>query len=253
MPENTVDVEKLFAGYDVLLGGIGPSIEISDFNDQEKDLFNAFIEYATESLKRIDSNIASDFSSQKDLILAFAKVFKAKIGNKPFGGIMPSSSQFGIGLLIPQDIKYVDTPSAEQPAYTDYDGHDWKLSLTAGTPVYLFGSASEYYKANPVVGQRSMIIVLKNGLIEVGTTPSINQIKIETEKINYTPFRLHPLVDVPISKDKAIYQYQTPMAIPIWYDFGIKISAMPIESTTADLRILGVVLYEYGYYSSMKY
>ena len=246
MAEHTVDLSKVFENYDVLLGGVGPSVEISEFNDTEMKLFDAFIDYAKTQLERISPTIANDFVEQRDLILTFAKIFKAKIGSKAFGGLTPSSSQFGIGLLIPYDLKY------DTSAVTAYDGRTWKISLTAGTATYLLGDATTFYKASSTVGKRSMFVILKNGLIEIGTTPKIDQLKIETEKINYTPFRLSPLADIAIEKEKPVYQYITPMAIPVWYDFGIKISVMPNTTGTSDLRLLGVVYFEYDYYNALK-
>jgi len=242
----TQDISELLRGYDVLIGGVGPTIEIEEFNSQEMDLFDSFVNYAVEQLSLVSPNLANIFNEQKDLILTFAKIFKAKIGGKAFGGITPSSAQFGIGMLIPYDLKY----KADAP--TVYDGRTWKISTTAGTPVYLLGSATTFYKANDVVGSRSMLLILKNGLIELGTTPKFDQMQVLTEKVTYTPFRLSPFADIPIEKEKPLYIYVTPMAIPVWYDFGIKVSLMPNTSGVSDLRLLGVVYYEYGYYNTLK-
>ena len=249
----TVNINEVLKDYDILFGGLGPTMEVMDFNDEEITIFNKNFDDFKTVLSRISPIIANDFAAQKDVFLTFAKVFKAKVDGKSFGGISPTSGQFGMQLIIPQDIKYTATPSASEPAYTDYNDNSWTIDLTAGTAAYLLGSSTDFYKASPTVGSRAMLVIMKNGLIEVGTTPKINQIQVQTEKVNYPPFNIHPLADQTIERDRQIYQYNLPFAIPVFYDFGIKMSVMPTVTGTSDLRLIGLVFYEHDFKSSLKY
>jgi len=247
----TARPDELFKEYDVLVGGLG-ELEYEDFSDNEDTLFSKFIENSIDALDKISPEIAKDFEAQSGLFETLATVFKAKV-DKPFGGILPTSGQFGAGLLIPQDVKYVATASSSSPAYTDYTANSWNISLTAGTTAYLLGSSANFYKASPTTGSRAMFVIMKNGIIEVGTTPSINQFQISTERVSYPSLSVHPLVDQPVERGYTIYRYNLPFAIPVFYDFGIKLTAMPIQSGTKDVRLIGVIFYEYDFRSSLRY
>jgi len=248
----TTNPEELFKGYDVLVGGIG-SLPVEEFTPDEEKLFDKFIQNAKTVLADILPEIAEDFEANAEVFLAVGKVFKAKIKGKAFGGELPSSSQFGVGLLIPQYLKYAATASSTYPCYTDYTTNTWKLSLTAGTTVHILGDGTNYYKPSPTTDARAAICIMKNGFVSVGTTPAINQIQIKTEKVSYPPFPVQPLSDMPIQSDRPVYRYNVPFNIPIFHDFGIMIDGMPIVSKTEELRLIAVIFYEYDFIKNLKY
>jgi len=247
----SVSPEELFEGYDVLIGGLGEQ-EVSDFSSTEDELFNKFIEDSVDALEKISTEIAKDFEGQAGLFHEIARIFKAKV-DKPFGGLLPTSGQFGAGLLIPQDVKYVATASSTYPAYTHYSSNSWNITLTAGTARYLLGDGTNYYKASPTTGSRAIFCIMKNGIIEIGTTPSFNQFQIKTERVTYPAFSVHPLVDQPVERGYTIYRYNVPFAIPVFYDFGIMIGGMPLVSKTSDVRLIGVIFYEYDFRKNLRY
>jgi len=166
---------------------------------------------------------------------------------------LPSSSQFGVGLLIPQLLKYNASPSSTYPSYTDYTVNSWNISLTAGSTAHILGDGTNYYKASPTTDARSAICIMKNGFISVGTSPAINQIQVKTEKVTYPPYTVQPLVDINIERDIPVYRYNVPFNIPIFHDFGIMIDAEPIHTKTEDLRLIGVVFYEYNFFKNLTY
>jgi len=247
----TVSPERLFEGYDVLIGGVG-SLPVKELSDEEKRLLNVFNANALDALNKVSPEIGADFETYMPVIEALAKVMKAKI-NKPFGGMFPSSGQFGVGLIIPQDIKYAATASSDNPCYTDYSANSWTLSVTAGTTVHILGDGTHYYKPRTATGYRCIMLILKNGIVEVGSTPSLNQFQFKTEKVSYPAWSVHPLVDQPIAEGYQIYRYNIPVAIPLYYDFGVMLDAMPIATRTIDLRLIGVVFYEYDHRASLTY
>ena len=141
-------VEELFGGKRILLGGIGPTIEVEDFTETELDLFEKFVEKTSKTLKEVSPYLANLFLEHKDLMLTFGEIFKAKV-KQTFGGEAPTPNSFGIGLLAPYDIHYTDTPSATEPAYTSYGKYDWSLSVTQGTAVYLLGDGTNCFRMSP--------------------------------------------------------------------------------------------------------
>ncbi|MFQ6075628.1 MAG: hypothetical protein ACE5Z5_05790 [Candidatus Bathyarchaeia archaeon] len=251
MAERTIPPEELWKSYDVLIGGMG-ALSHEALTGGEVKAFDKFGEDSIDVLEKISPEVAKDFSTQVPLFKSVAEVFKSKV-DKPFGGILPSSGQFGVGLIIPQDIRYVSTPSATEPAYTDYALNSWNLALTAGAAIHILGDGTNYYKPKPTVGQRCAIVIMKNGIVEVGTSPSLNQIVFKTERITYPAFTVHPLVDQPIEKDLLIYRYNFPAAMPLFYDFGTMLDAMPTVSRTCNVRLIGVIFYEYDHRKALAY
>lgn len=247
----TVTPEELWKSYDVLIGGLG-ALSVRRMNPDESKAFDRFIANSVDALSKISTEIAEDFKAHGAFFKTVGEAFMGKV-DKAFGGILPASGQVGVSLLIPQDIRYVSSASSANPAYSDYSLNSWEISLTAGTAAYPLGSSTQFFKPRTTTGYRCAIAVMKNGLIEVGTTPSINQIQFTTERISYPVLTVHPLVDQPIERGLTIYRYNLPFAIPMFYDFGIRMAVMPTATKTADLRLVGVVFYEYDHRASLSY
>jgi len=251
MPE-TVEFSKLMEEYDILVGGKG-TVTIESLTADEETLLDNFIDNRISIMSKISPTLADIYDGSRDLIHRFAEIAKGTF-KVPFGGESPTSGQFGVGDLIPQDIRYEATPSNTYPAYSDYQLNDWYISLTAGSPAYLLGSSDSFYKANPTLRYRFIGIILKNGIIEIGSTPEINQAYVRTEKVDYAWFRIHPLVTLPIEQGKALFQYNTPVAIPLWYDFGLRMAVLPVRTNPkAYLPLIGVIFFEYDYGATYKY
>ena len=253
MAVKTLTLDEIWGGLHVLYGGL-ESVNVEEtISDEETAKWNDFFEESVDVLSKISSVIANDLESQKSFYESLLKIFKAKV-SKAYGGIFPTSSQFGSALIVPQDIKYNATPSSTYPCYTDYTTNSWNIDLTAGSGAYLLGSASAFYKASPTVGSRAIFGIMKNGIIEIGTTPSFNQFIITTEKTNYPAYNVHALIDQPIETGyKPIYRYNLPFAIPVFYDFGIKLAGMPTVSKTSDVRLIGILFYEHDFKSALKW
>jgi len=160
----------------------------------------------------------------------------------------------GIMPLFPQAIKYTATPSDTEPAYTDYITNTWEMDLTAGTTAYLFGSSANYYYASPVEGKRAMLVIFQHGLLEIGTTPKIYQMRVYSKvEQRKGAFAVHPLVEVPVEHGKVVYQYNTLGVVFVYWDLGIKWELLPVYTGRSKLPLLGVVLYEHDFFSTLKY
>ncbi len=241
----TIDLNKELSKYDLLIGGYGPSVEYAGLTEPETQLLDKFIERKIKAYSIRCPEIADVFSYHRDMLYVLAGVFKAKTDGKTFGGELPSSGKFGIKDLQPSDIKY------DTNVPTDYSNTNWILNLTAGQPVYFLGSSTDFFKASSTTGKRTLIVIFQNGVIEYGTSPKIDKMQAYTEKVNYPPFSIDILVDKPLDRFNMLYMYETPFSIIAWYDFGVKFLGEPEYSGTSDVRLLGVVFYEYDYFKSL--
>ena len=117
----------------------------------------------------------------------------------------------------------------------------------------MLGSSTQYFKPKPTVGERCAICIMKNGLIEIGTTPALNQFQITTERISYPTFSVHALVDQTLKEGYTIYRYNFPFALPMFYDFGVRLAAMPSVTKTSEIRLIGVIFYEYDHRKNLAW
>jgi len=184
------------------------------------------------------------------LVKIAAGIFKGKLqGNGTF--TYPAQpGQLGVSFLVPQMVNY--NQSAAPTGYANKD--TWLLPTTAGTPAYILGSPTAFYTTSSTPGQRAMMVVFQNGLIEVGTTPSFRQIQVLTQvNESYGPMGVEPLVDLEVEKGKNLYVYPTPGALIVPYDVGVKLLAMPYRTnpTGEEVRLVGVLLYEYNFFSQL--
>jgi hypothetical protein len=233
------------------LSGREPTEEVvyTELSHEEKDEIAEVYYNGLAQIAKISQVLADDIDrngAALQLLYKAAGIFKEMLPEKKSYSYPSTSGSLGAAWLFPQAIKYVATPSSSAPAYTSYPADSWTLSITAGTPFYFFGDGTNYYKASPQTAKHSMLVIFKNGLIEIGTTPSIQQFRLWFEGISkYGIYTLPPVVDLPIEQGKPIYQYQTPQPLIITYDKGIMWKALPSRTGSAEIRMLGFVFYEH--------
>jgi len=189
-----------------------------------------------------------------DLIKIFARVAKAQFPSQKPYTFPPEKGKLGIAWLFPQAIKWTATPSDTEPCFTSYKNNSWDIDVTAGTPAYLFGSADKFYYTSKTQEKYSAILVLYNGLVEIGSTPSAQQFQLISDTKTIAPYVAEPLIEVPLNPQKNIYIYPTPMgALFIDHMTGVKWSFMPTRTGTATIKILGFVFFEYDFYPALKW
>ncbi|MEM2830985.1 MAG: hypothetical protein QXZ14_12080, partial [Candidatus Jordarchaeales archaeon] len=161
----------------------------------------------------------------------------------------------GVAWLFPQGLKWVATPNASNPCYTSYKANSWDIDVTAGTNAYLLGDGTNFYRANPNTDQHTFILIFDGGVIEIGSTPSIEQFHLITEgKRDYGVYTVEPLTDIPLEKNVAIYQYPTPLgAVFVSHDRGVMWGFKPRVSGTKTIKLLGLIYYEHDFLSSLKW
>ncbi|MFP3287319.1 MAG: hypothetical protein RXP86_08700 [Acidilobus sp.] len=181
------------------------------------------------------------------LVKIAAGIFKGKLqGNGTF--TYPAQpGQLGVSFLVPQMVNY--NQSAAPTGYANKD--TWQLPTTAGTPAYILGSATNFYTTSST--PMTMMVIFQNGIVEVGTTSSFTQMRVQTQvNDSYGPIGLEPLVDVEVEKGKNLYIYPTPGAIIVTHDVGVKLLAMPYRTNpTGEVRLVGVLLYQYKFFADL--
>lgn len=203
-----------------------------------------------------------------NVALKFASIAKATLASQ--GGTKPITwpplvGQIGVQFLDPFLVQYSSAHNATYPAYTDYTKDTWNLpfngtvgaalaqilgsaTFTKGTPPATPSTitSTSYYQANNTTNQRELWFIFQNGILELGTTPDIQQWILQTSLTQaYNAYTTHPLIYKPIDDYRTIYQYNTPGVIPVYNDMGIYLAGLPQATTTSHtLPLLGMAFYE---------
>lgn len=231
------------------------SVVYSPLTPKEEEAIRTVFNYGISQIEKVSPIIASELKPQISIAIKAAGMFKEMLPEKKTFSFPSESGGLGVAWLFPQAIRYVATPSSSLPAYTSYPTNSWDMSLTAGTAAYFFGDGTNYYKASPETNKHSMILVFKNGVIEIGSTPKIQQFRLYAEGITkYGIYTVAPVVEISIETNKAIYQYPTPMGpVIVPYDKGVMWGFMPSASGTSTIKLLGLVFYEHDFASTLKW
>jgi len=254
MSERPVSIDQLKAGIPVAALD-RTTVSYVELSDDEKRWVGYVFDRGVEHLRKVAPSIASSIAAQRSLAINMAGVAKATFPVRKNYSFPSVPGSLGVSWLFPQGIKWVATPNASNPCYSSYLPNSWDISVTAGTNAYFFGDGTNFYRANPNTDQHTFILVFNGGVIEVGSSPSIEQFHLISEgKRDYGIYTVEPLVDIPIEKNVAIYQYPTPLgAVFISHDRGIMWGFKPRVTGTKTIKLLGLIFYEHDFMSSLKW
>jgi len=254
MSERPVDIETIQAGVNVaaLDRKVLNYVELSD--DEEKWI-NIVFDSGVNQLRKVAPSIASDIERQRQLAINMAGVAKATFPVRKNYSFPSVPGSLGVAWLFPQGLKWVATPNASNPCYTSYMTNSWDIPVTAGTAAYILGDGTNFYKANPNTDTHTFILIFENGLIEYGSTPSIEQFQLITEgKRDYGVYTVEPLTEVPVEKNTVLYQYPTPLgAVFADHNRGVMWGFMPRTTGTKTIKLLGLIFYEHNFMSTLKW
>jgi hypothetical protein len=226
-------------------------------NEQEVKIVLYVFRQGVDVLRRTLPEVARDIERQVNLAVLAAGLAKGAFNATINYAFPPTTGTLGVAWLFPQAIKYALTPSPTAPAYTSYKANSWDIDVTAGTPAFILGGpgATEFYRASPATNARAFILIFENGLIQIGTSPAVEQFHIISEsRGDLGAYTVQPLVELPIEKNLAVYQIPTPLgAIPIDHNQGIKFSFLPRVTGTITLKLLGLVFYEIDFFKTFKW
>jgi len=254
LSERPVDIETIKAGVDVAALE-RRTLSFVELSDNEKKYVNYVFDSGLAHLRKVAPSIAKDIERQRQLAINMAGVAKATFPVRKNYSFPSVPGSLGVSWLFPQGLKWVASPSPSNPCYTSYISNSWDISVTAGVNAYLLGDGTNFYRANPTTEQHTFILIFDGGVIEVGSTPSIEQFHLYSEgKRDYGIYTVSPLVDIPIEKNVAIYQYPTPLgAVFVSHDRGVMWGFKPRVSGIRTIKLLGLLFYEHDFMSSLKW
>jgi hypothetical protein len=249
--------------YPIFIPTASTSLATKPLKPSEEQVLNAFIQwYANVIEQELDARAANIIRRPEtaQFLRALIGYFKASrlLTDKDLTHIVRSSN-IGIAPLFPQAIKYNTTGAG---ANTGYNNNSWDIPVTAGTQAFILGGVSAgsptFYKTSDYGAagnqdRKHLIAVFPSGYFEVGSSPTVDQFLFESEeKMQISPFVVPPFQDSPLKLTYPVYQYHLP---GFWVDDvkGVRISFMPRQTKTMQLRLLGVVIYEFNFLSGLKY
>jgi len=256
-----------------LFEGGRADVSIATLSANESAAVMRAFDDGVEILRKVSPNLYADIVKQRSAALTLAQLAKGTLSTTGAVKQITYPSQVGtIGVtwLTPQAIRYALAPSATYPAYTDYLADTWNLNLTAGQLVNLLGSATitqntppatpdtvtinNRYQACPASNQHEFFFVFQNGVVEIGSSPGIEQWHIETAQANkYGIYTTIPINEQTIEANKTIYQYNTLGIVPVYFDMGINWYGLARVSQTSTIKLLGMVFYEHGLFPTVQY
>jgi len=254
MSERPVNVKDIAAG--VTVAALDrQTVSYVELSDEEKRWINFVFDSGLTHLRKVAPSIAPEIERQRGLALNMAGVAKATFPVRKNYAFPSVPGSLGVAWLFPQGLKWVATPNASNPCYTSYTTNSWDIAVTAGTNAYILGDGTNFYKANPNTDQHTFVLIFDGGVIEVGSTPSIEQFQLISEgKRDYGIYTVEPLTEIPIEKNIAIYQYPTPLgAVFASHDRGLMWGFKPRVSGTKTIKLLGLIFYEHDFASALKW
>ena len=248
--------EELSKGFNILLDGVD-SLSVDALSDSEaKDIVKVAVYYA-EQMRKVSIDLADLYVAHIPIFLKAAKWFKDICRGKPIRW-RPGTNDIGISVLIPYLLKPVTTPNSSNPYYTDYKNNLWEMDLTAGSAANILGSGENtYYKSTSSEGSRIMLVIIQDGLLSVGDTPVIQQQIAWTErtsKSNFPVLPTSPIIELPIDKDRSLYQYNTPGVFITQPLYGYIWRVMPMYTmSSAKMPLLGFAFFERDVFNDLKW
>lgn len=248
----SINVENLFqdeiaTGIDIVAGG-RTTVDYVEPSEDEKEIVRTIFENRLCQIKRVSSAVYESLQPQMEVFVKMAGVAKAVFPeNRPIRYPSESGSIGCDFINLPYYIKY------DKDVATGYN-EGFNIDATMSNTSYILGGNGTWYKASPTSDAHSMLVFAKDGLLEIGTTPTFNQIQVSTEiQRKYAPITVNPINQLlPIEEDKPLYQYPTLGVIPVYHNLGINLAARAIRSGTSTLVPLGMVFYEHDFYNEFK-
>lgn len=234
-------------------GGKG-SAPFTDLDEAEIQAIEACLDMGIEHFEMTSPKLARIIAAQREDFITWGGFAKAAMDDKVIG--FPSKPG-GIGVC------WINPQSRQFSPDNDYTKHNgWTIDsneltgveageltgVEAGKTNYFFGDEDHWYKSYPTAPNRSMSIIAKDGLVEIGTTPSfqIHQIKTENDT-QYGIIAEPPTYMLPIEDNLGVYVHKTLGQIPLWYDLGIKWSFLPLRDCIPVVVLAGLTFYEHTF------
>jgi len=256
------------AGIRVFSGG-KDLIDIADMAAEERDAVLYCFDLNVKKIENISPKIAASLRPQREAMVKFAQIAKGTFPETKTYSYPGQSGGLGVDFLSPYTFSYNSSATKPDAAdgsngFTEYLDStvtgfgSWNLNFAAANnyPVPLLGGWSTkgtpaatityYYKAAGETNKHSYVVLFQDGIIELGTTPRIQQLFFKTQLMDkYTPIAQNPMLNQSLEEGRSIYQYTTPGMIPVSHQTGVQIVAQGTsEAGTSYIPLLGMVFYE---------
>ena len=224
-------------------------------SSNEADIINYVFNSGLKYLRKTLPSVAAEIEAQRELVVRMAGVAKATFPIRKNYSFPSVPGSLGVAWLFPQGLKYAATPSATNPCYTGYTTNSWDIPCTAGTASYILGDGTNFYKANPNTDVHTFVLIFDGGVLEYGSSPSVEQFQLLSEgKRDYGAYTVEPMVEIPIEKNVAVYQYPTPLgALFVDHQRGVMWGFMPRTTGVKTIKLLGMIFYEHNFLASLKW
>jgi hypothetical protein len=207
-----------------------------------------FVRNNAKLMQRADPYTAENFLKHESIIVKYAAIAKAIFGKNQPINYPATPGSIGIAPIIPQVLQ--STLNSGGVGWAT-DG-TWDINLTAGTaPNYLLGTTN-FFTTSGTPNQQLLCLVLQDGVVEVGSTPAIDQLYlISVAKSQYTPWAVQPLVSESAMLGKSIYVYNTLGFFDLTSTLGVRFAARAkYNRSPANIRLIGVAYYEYAFWAT---
>jgi hypothetical protein len=222
---------------------LGNQYTLVGLSDEEIMRILYFVRNTASLMQRADPYLADLYLKHESLIVKFAAIAKARFARDQPIAYPAQPSTIGIAPLIPQVLQ--STLNTGGVAWASYG--TWDVNLTAGTtPNYLIGT-TDFFRTSNTFDKQLYILVFQNGIIEVGSTPAIDQMWLISEtKSQYAPWSVYPLVSEANLLGKSIYIYNTLGFFDLSPTLGVRLAVRPVyDRSPANIRLVGVAYFEY--------
>lgn len=206
-------------------------------------------------LVRACPSLGETMLPQLPAFIKWGAIAKATIPGDKTIGFPASAGGIGVDWLSPQTYMSNAT-EATSGSYTDYSdsntriGKSWDIDFTVSTAAYLAGETANWYKGNIVDLRHTFVVLAQDGILEVGTSPVLNQIVVQTEaQTKYTSTSVSPIVNQTLKEGSQIYQYNTVGQVAMPHTFGTKIGVLPSATVSSVVPLLGMVFYEHSLFA----
>ena len=176
------------ANLNIIVGTV-QALQQTVLTPQETAIFeNDYAILVYDLKKLVDPDLGADLQDQHDFYAAVAQVAKGYFTAKAFGGLKAQSGQFGMRLVIPQDLKAAS--SAITPQF-----YSWYQTLTTGSgktiisPAAISNSGGNVY-ASGVLTQQACLGFHR--LISYQPNPRLLAIALNVNGVQYIPYAVEP-------------------------------------------------------------
>ena len=221
----TKEVTELLGRF-VWAGKIGP-LPYEPLTDDERDLFEMDFSILVEKVNKIDPDVGAELDNRRAFFMEAAAIAKGH-WHLPFGGIEPTTGQFGMAFITSQAFLGANT---------------WSRSLSAGWND-LFGSSTSPISGNNTAPNRRMYMY--GAVLVASPTNPIRAIRLNANGYDYPVLSLEDMRYV-----KNIGKYYTVISLPkviLIHPTGSHyVRALSDTAVTIDVLPIGIMFAEFDY------